>query len=107
MVLKCVELFSVLFLTTPLLSGSAMSIYKCNKYPEESFIMNKNKLKKCMMSVLEPIGVLTFNEWWTKTFTKYPELDTAEYGNYFRNAQQELKRDNKVYLNQSKQWIVV
>mgnify|MGYP001421513868 CR=1 FL=1 len=70
-------------------------------------IMNKDKLKKCMMSVLEPIGVLTFNEWWTKTFTKYPELDTAEYGNYFRNAQQELKRDNKVYLNQSKQWIVV
>ena len=60
-----------------------------------------------MMSVLEPIGVLTFNEWWSKTFMKYPELDTAEYGNYFRNAQQELKRDNKVYLNQSKQWIVV
>ena len=75
-----------------------MSIYKCNKYPEESFVMNKDKLKRSMMSVLEPIGVLTFNEWWSKTFTKYPELDTAEYGNYFRNAQQVLKKKENVDL---------
>ena len=69
--------------------------------------LKKEKLEYAMMAVLSPIGMMTFNEWWTKTFMKYPELDTAEYGNYFRNAQQELKRDNKVYLNQSKQWIVV
>ena len=87
-----------------------MAIYKCNKYPEKDFVMDKlkkEKLEYAMMDVLSPIGMMTFNEWWTKTFMKYPELDTAEYGNYFRNAQQELKRDNKVYLNQSKQWIVV
>ena len=38
MVLKCVELFSVLFFSyTPPKTGSYMSIYKCNKYPEKDY----------------------------------------------------------------------
>ena len=107
MVLRCVEVFSVFLTKGPLKLGRLCQSINAISIQKKVFIMNKDKLKKSMMSVLEPIGVLTFNEWWSKTFTKYPELDTAEYGNYFRNAQQELKRDNKVYLNQSKQWIVV
>ena len=45
MVLRCVEVFSDSILLSPLLSGSVMSIYKCNKYPKESFIMNINFTK--------------------------------------------------------------
>lgn len=51
-----------------------------------------------MMSVLAPIGMMTTNEWLTKTFRKFPELDSAEYGNYFRNAQQDLKKKENVEL---------
>ena len=60
--------------------------------------LKKEKLEYAMMDVLSPIGMMTFNEWWTKTFMKYPELDTAEYGNYFRNAQQSLVRKENVEL---------
>ena len=40
MVLRCVEVFSVFHRWRPLKLGRAMAIYKCNKYPEESFVMN-------------------------------------------------------------------
>ena len=76
-------------------------IYKCNKYPEKDFVMNKlkkEKLQRAMMTVLAPIGMMTMNEWLDKTFRKFPELDTAEYGNYFRNAQQVLKKKENVDL---------